>query len=80
MSCHFRSEENDGDEDEEIYEKVNKIRYERHIIMERHFSEACFVFYEAVDVLRDVEHHDDENQQTDREEKRSDIFLEYVPV
>ena len=51
MTCHLGCEENDGDEDKEINEQINKIRYKRYIIMESHFSECSLVFYKAVDVF-----------------------------
>jgi hypothetical protein len=66
MTCHLGCEENDGDEDKQINEKINKIRYERHIIMQRYFFEACIVFYETIDIFGDIEHDDDKNQQADR--------------
>lgn len=80
MTRKFRGEEYHRYEDKEIDKKIDKIRYERYIIMKHHFFERCLVFYEAIDIFRHIEDYHDEYQQTYREEESAYVFFKYIPI
>jgi hypothetical protein len=61
-------------------EKVYIIRYGHDVIVHDHLSQRRIVLQEAVDVLRQVEDDDDQDQHRDGEEERPDVFLEDICV
>ena len=78
--CHLRGEEDDADEDEECAEEVGVVGDEVEVIIHYNRPPWCLRLSEAVDVLVEIEHHADTDNQHDGEEVSPEELSDYVTV
>jgi hypothetical protein len=80
MGSHLRCKIDDGNECEQVTEKVDKVRDEIEIVVENDGVKRGFFGNKFINVFRQVENNNDKDQQGDRIKKRTQEFLNNIKI